>query len=372
MSPIFSRKIIVLRRHVSDRPCCLAISILGGRIIKRLPLVHAVAVDNLTKEALDALSRRSDVEAVADDMPIFAYPAKGTGVTWAREIPYTRDILEREAAEVPWGVRRIRAPEVWARSQGEGVKIAVVDTGIESNHPDLKGRVIGGYSAVGSSYEDENGHGTHVAGIVAAIGAPGGVYGVAPKAELFAVRVLDARGGGSLSDLIDGLDWTKGCGADIVNLSLGSPYDHPLLERAINALRQSGALIVAAAGNTGPELGTVGFPARYKGVMGVAASDRADKIAEFSSRGQGVDITAPGVGIRSTWIGGAYRTLSGTSMAAPHVAGATALLWKTAPFARSASTAILLTAKRLDCWPRSAQGRGLVQAEEAYVTARRL
>src|SRR5690606_26050352 len=118
--------------------------------------------------------------------------------------------------------------------------------------------------------------------------------------------------GGTLSDLIDGLSWTSGSGAHIVNMSLGSPLNHPLLERAIKALLQRGILVVAAVGNSGPELGSVGYPAKLEGVIGVAASDREDGIAPFSSRGEGVDVAAPGVGIRSTWIGGGYRTLSGT------------------------------------------------------------
>src|SRR5690606_13760420 len=201
------------------------------------------------------------------------------------------------------------------------------------------------------SYEDENGHGTHVAGIVAATGAPGGVFGVAPKAELLAVRVLDENGSGSLSDLIDGLSWTSGSGAHIVNLSLGSPLNNPLLERAIKALIQRGVLVVAAVGNSGPQIGSVGYPAKLEGVIGVGASDRDDGIATFSSRGCGVDLAAPGVGVRSTWIGGGYRTMSGTSMAAPHVAGVCALLWSRAQEARSARAAIMVTAERLGCWP---------------------
>ena len=374
VSSIYSRKIIVIRRNASDQACCLAVCVLGGMIVKRLPLVHAVAVAGLSREALETLARRPDVEEVADDIPIFAFsrPSSRASVARSTEIPVPPGLLERQAAEIPWGVRRIRAPEVWARSRGEGVKIAIVDTGIESTHPDLKDRVVDGYSAIGSSWEDENGHGTHVAGIVAAIGAPGGVYGVAPRAKLLAVRVLDERGSGTLSDLIDGLSWTSRSGADIVNMSLGSPMNHPLLERAIQALIRQGVLVVAAAGNSGPHIGSVGYPARLAGVIGVAASDREDNIPAFSSRGEGVDVAAPGVGIRSTWIGGEYRTLSGTSMAAPHVAGACALIWKETPRARETCAAILLSAERLACWPASAQGRGLVQAENAYAAARRL
>jgi len=374
VSRIAARKIIVIKRHCSVHSCCSAVTVLGGRVVKRLPLVHALTVENLTHEAIEALARRHDVEAVADDIPIFAFgvPARAKGAVWAQEIPYEPRDLSARVAEVPWGVRRIRAPEVWTKTRGEGVKVAVVDTGIESTHPDLVGRVVGGYSAVGSSFEDENGHGTHVAGIVAASGVPGGVFGVAPRAQLFAVRVLDAAGSGTLSDLIDGLSWTKRSGAHIVNLSLGSPSGHPLLERAIEALRASGMLVVAAAGNSGPELGTVGFPARYKGVIGVGASDPSDEIPAFSSRGAGVDVAAPGVAIRSTWIGGTYRTLTGTSMAAPHVAGASALLWSASPAARTACAALLLTAERLACCSEAAQGRGLVQVESAYTKAKLL
>src|SRR5690606_37466456 len=128
------------------------------------------------------------------------------------------------------------------------------------DHPDLRERIGGGYTALGKGFTDENGHGTHVAGTIAAAGVAGGVYGVAPRAELFPVRVLDESGSGSLSTLIDGLTWCVQAGIEIANISLGSPVGSTALERAVRRAAERGVLLVAAAGNSGPRDESLEYP----------------------------------------------------------------------------------------------------------------
>ncbi len=229
--------------------------------------------------------------------------------------------------ELTWGVMRVHAPAAWDVTEGAGVKVAVIDTGIDLTHPDLLGKVDGGYSAITKTespedYQDDNGHGTHVSGTIAALRDGKGVVGVAPKARLYAVKVLDADGSGNLSDVIDGIIWAAKNGMQVANMSLGAPVDSPAMHRAVQYATGMGMIIVAAAGNSG---GSVGFPGAYPEVITVSASDSQDHIASFSSRGPQVKFIAPGVDVVSDKLGGGFVSYSGTSMATPHVTGLAAL-----------------------------------------------
>jgi subtilisin family serine protease len=229
--------------------------------------------------------------------------------------------------EIPWGVNRVHAPAAWDVTQGQGVKVAVIDTGIDLHQQDLYGQVDGGYSAImqdekPADYQDDNGHGTHVSGIIAARQDGEGVVGVAPKARLYAVKVLGADGSGNLSDVIDGIIWATNHGMQVANMSLGAPIDSPAMHEAIQYAAGMGMVVVAAAGNSG---GAVGYPGAYPEVITVAASDSQDRVAPFSSRGPAVDFIAPGVDIVSDRLGGGVVSYSGTSMATPHVTGLAAL-----------------------------------------------
>lgn len=235
--------------------------------------------------------------------------------------------IAAQRKEETWGINRVHAPAAWPITEGKGVKVAIIDTGIDTAHPDLSGGVDGGYSAITKTenpadYQDDNGHGTHVAGTVAGKRDGKGVVGVAPKARLYAVKVLDADGSGNLSDVIDGIVWAAKNKMDIANMSLGAPVDSEAMHRAVRFARGSGVVIVAAAGNSGE---AVGFPGAYEETIAVAASDFTDKLAGFSSRGPEVDFIAPGVDVLSAKMGGGFASYSGTSMAAPHVAGLAAL-----------------------------------------------
>jgi subtilisin family serine protease len=236
--------------------------------------------------------------------------------------------VARPAADrspIPWGVKRVKAPAAWDTTEGAGVRVAVIDTGIDISHKALDGKIDGGFNAITDSeapgsYQDDNGHGTHVAGTIAANGPK--LKGVAPKARLYGVKVLDAEGSGSLSDVIKGIIWAANNGMQVANMSLGSPRPSETMQRALRYAKARGVVVVAAAGNSGA---AVGYPGAYPETIGVAASDWNDKIAAFSSRGPEVKFIAPGVAVLSSMLGGDYASLSGTSMACPHVAGLAAL-----------------------------------------------
>nr|WSZ11910.1 S8 family peptidase [Streptomyces canus] len=253
-----------------------------------------------------------------------------------------------KAREAGGGVAQIGAPAAWAAGyDGKGVKVAVLDTGVDTTHPDLASAVKASKDFTGTgSTDDRAGHGTHVAATLAGSGAgSGGRYkGVAPGAGILNAKVLDDSGEGSDSSVIAGLEWAAGQGARVANLSLGqadSPGEDPV-EAAVNALSKStGMLTVAAAGNEGPDAGTVDSPGAAESALTVGAVDGEDRLADFSSIGPTADsalkpdLTAPGVDIVSAraahgYMGDpaadGYVSMSGTSMATPHVAGAAAIL----------------------------------------------
>lgn len=276
--------------------------------------------------------------------------------------------LEAEAETIPWSISMISADKV--PSTGKGVKVAILDTGIDSSHPDLRGAVKGGYNAVGNSrsVRDRNGHGTHVAGIIASRKNRLGIRGIAPEVDLYAVKVLDDRGSGKVSDLIEGIEWAVQNKMDVINMSVGTKENNQTLREAVQNAARAGVIMVAAAGNNGPSPNTVLYPAKYAEVISVGAVSKDRKIADFSARGAEVDIVAPGKDIYSTWPGGGYKTLSGTSMAAPHVTGVVAQLLSGGAGKSTSSIRSYIdsAAERLPGVSRIDQGSGLVNAERAY------
>ena len=232
-----------------------------------------------------------------------------------------------------WGVSHIGAAVVHTSdNKGAGVKIAVIDSGIDSSHQDLDGNYMGGYDFVFNDTDpnDETSisHGTHVSGIIAAEENGIGVIGVAPEADIYAVRVLDGAGFGTLEWVIAGIEWAVDNGMNIANLSLEGPHFQSLHD-ACDAAYAEGVLLVAAGGNTNG--GAVKYPAAYSSVIAVTATDASDAKAYFSPVGPTLELAAPGTGIFSTVRGGGYDFLSGTSQAAPHVTGIAALFFTTNP-----------------------------------------
>ena len=228
---------------------------------------------------------------------------------------------------VPWGVERINADDAWPVASGLAVKVAILDSGIDIDHPDLDDNLAGCVNFIYSwrNCNDDNGHGTHVAGIIAAENNSFGVVGVAPQARIYALKVLDRRGNGYLSDIIEALDWAIVNKMDVINMSLGTGTNVVSFQEAIERAAATGIVQVAAAGNSGPAENTVIYPARYSEVIAVAATDSQNNVPSWSSRGLEITLAAPGESIYSTHLRGKYKTLSGTSMSAPHVAGVVAL-----------------------------------------------
>ncbi|HAT72602.1 MAG TPA: peptidase S8 [Elusimicrobia bacterium] len=226
--------------------------------------------------------------------------------------------------EIPWGVKRLNAAAAWDYTAGKDVKVAIVDTGMDFNHPDLAANYKGGYNAIISTATplDDHGHGTHVAGTIGAAQDHKGVVGVAPKAALYGVKVLDKRGSGQYSWIVAGIEWAIMNDMDVINMSLGGGSGTEAMKQIMIKANQAGVTVVCAAGN---DSGQVNYPARYPQAVAVSASDSSDKLASFSSKGPEIAVIAPGVDIYSTKLGGGYRLMSGTSMACPHVAGLAAL-----------------------------------------------
>lgn len=288
------------------------VAALGAARVKNLPLVNGAVVMLPANVPASAIARISGVKYVEPDARAYitAKPTK----------PALPQVL-------PWGIDRVNAEECMAVNTGDAVKVAIVDTGIDATHPDLAANIKGGMSAVAytTKYTDDNGHGSHVAGIVAALNNTIGVVGVGPDIDLYAVKVLNRKGSGYVSDIIEGLGWCEANGMDVVNMSLGTTADTQSFHDAVSALYASGTVIVAAAGNDG--IGSaVNYPAAYPEVIAVSATTQTDGLASFTCTGPQIELAAPGYSIYSTYKSGGYATLSGTSMASPHVAGVAALV----------------------------------------------
>ncbi|WP_199551558.1 S8 family serine peptidase [Streptomyces sp. N35] len=290
-------------------------------------------------------------------------------------------------ARLDVSVPQIGADKAWAAGyDGKGVKVAVLDTGVDETHQELVGQqIVEKNFSTSADAKDRQGHGTHVASTIAGKGVK--YKGVAPGAQLIDGKVLNDSGSGSESDIIEAIEWAAGEGADIVNMSLGgedSPGVDPL-EEAVNTYTAQGVLFAIAAGNEGPGAKTVGSPGAAEGALTVAAVDKSDKLADFSSRGPLVgdagikpDVSAPGVDITAASAPGnsiaaevgenppGYMTISGTSMATPHVAGAAALLKQQHPQWKAAELKGVLTASTKDVgYTAFEQGSGRIQPDKA-------
>jgi subtilisin len=233
---------------------------------------------------------------------------------------------------IPWGVNHIRAPEVWSLSTGKRIKIGVIDTGVDYSHPDLQRSVYGGINLVHRHLlpMDDNGHGTHIAGTIAAASQSSGIIGVAPHGAIYAVKAFDYNGSAFVSDIIQGIEWCVHYRMDIINMSFGMKNHSKALEAAVRNAVNSGKVVVASSGNNG-KINQLDYPARFPQTIAVGATTRNHKIAKFSNRGQRIDIYAPGEKIYSTWLHGKYNVMSGTSMATSHVSGVIALMLAAKP-----------------------------------------
>jgi len=332
-SEVRVRKIVVFKTDgINDQAKENIIGKSGGLKIKNLNLINGKAV-LLSQKAENQLEKNSNVLRIDDDIIIEALDKSitveavdkivnlGVSVKLGKTVPVVKQTL-------PWGIDKVDAEKVWNITTGDPIKVEVLDTGIEITHPDLKNNIKGGINTRenNANYNDDNGHGTHVAGIIAAENNTIGVVGIGPNIDLYAVKALSKYGSGYLSDIIEGLDWAIANGMQVVNMSIGTTVYNKSFEDAVKRVYAAGIIQVAAAGNSGSKDNTVNYPAKFAEVIAVSATDTKDKIAYFSSRGPEIDLAAPGYQIYSTYKGATYKTLSGTSMASPHVAGAAALV----------------------------------------------
>lgn len=311
------------------------------------------STDELTKQQVHRANKASVVGEIKDlgvqvlqipdgrvNETVLAY-ANNAAVEYAEP-----DYIARAFEVIPddtyfdqqWGIAQIMAPQAWDLDTGSSnTKIAILDTGIDQDHEDLTGKItINKNFSDSSTVDDEYGHGTHVAGIAAAVTDNGtGVAGVGYNCSLMNIKVLNDSGSGDYSWIASGITWAADNGAKVINMSLGGKLGSKTLQNAVNYAWNKGVVVVAAAGNNGNSRPS--YPAYYSNCIAVAASDINDAKASFSNYGDWVDVAAPGVNIYSTLPNHAnaigmedYGSLSGTSMSTPYVAGLAALIWTSA------------------------------------------
>jgi subtilisin len=387
---IVTFKSINLKNPVNYLTVSSLLTALGSSVVHDLLFINALAIKlpvDLIAEVLESLDSIDEIEVVDDLISLVDRTCPTTALQLVPEV-------------YPWGLQQINVPaahEQWPELQGSGVKVAILDTGIDQTHlvlGEFSKRGAGGYNALagGGSYADDNGHGTHMAGIIAAAMNGLGITGAAPKAKLVGVKVLDKSGAGYLSDVVNGLEWVHNSGIRLVNISLGFAVDSKPLQQAIQSLHSKGVIMVASAGNRcaadpgqedgggadcrgGPAavcdapLTSVLYPAAYDEVIAVAASDMDDRITDYSLPGSQVDVAAPGGTsgsgrILSTDTVGGYGLGYGTSQAAAHVTGAIALALQQKPGMSFKEVRSLLqsTAKNLGD-PKEQQGAGRIDVE---------
>ena len=308
--------------------------------------------------------------------------------TWRKlagnpDVAYAEPNYKVKAQRIPndpyyafqWGVRAISADKAWEKVnpvRRANVTIAIVDSGVNANHPELRDHLTAGYNFVANNQDtsDKFGHGTHVAGIAAAATGNGaGIAGVAGGSRIMPVKVLDDEGNGSDADIIRGIKYAVDHGAQVINLSLGGPDPSAGIQDAVDYAVDRGVSVVAAAGN---ESGPIDMPGNCRGVISVGAVDPNEQSASYSNFGPRLDVVAPGTGILSTYLGNgnssSFTYLSGTSMAAPFVTGVVALLKAAAPDLAPAAVTEILHKSATDLGPAGFDehyGYGLINAAKA-------
>lgn len=334
-----------------------------AEVIHEYDAIHAVTI-TLPPKFLSALEQEEKVKSVEEDQ-----------------------LVQLEGQTANWGYSSLNIANRFPTTlSGKGVKIAIIDSGIDKNHPDLK--VAGGACVLdlvtsdtecSGTYDDDNGHGTHIAGIIGAQDNDIGVIGVAPGASLYAVKALDDEGFGTTSSILAGLDWSIKHGMDIVNLSLTTSKNDPALREMINKVYNAGLLIIAAAGNEDHETGredNVLYPAKYDQVIAVSALGKDNRLIEASSIGKEIELTAPGGNIFSTvpiefdtyGAKDGYSSMSGTSMASPFVVGMAALYMEKYPALTHEEIRELLQTNALDLGEAGRDtyfGYGLIQIDQS-------
>ena len=288
----------------------------GGRVKRSHKMINAIS-GQLPEEEIEKLKKDPTVAYIEADAVVGI--AEPIAVTTALTQEYNDS----------WGVTKIGGnAAVSAGITGAGIKVAILDSGIDYNHPDLKDNYKGGYNfAYDNNDPFDDGyisHGTHIAGIIGARKNGTGAVGVAPEVSLYAVKVLGGMVMGDLSDILAGMEWAITNKMDIINMSIGAPIDSAAFKDACDRAYQAGIIVVAASGNT--HSNSIEFPAAYDSVISVSATNQDDTFATFSNYAPKNELAAPGVSINSTMRGGGYGIMNGTSQATAHVSGAAAIL----------------------------------------------
>jgi subtilisin len=346
-----NRVIIRFKDAAIHSECCHHLASQQNRF-KRIDLLHGIAC-RLVESDMVKLKSSGSILSIENDIQVKIH----------QESPELTQVL-------PWGIRRVGVPQLPSNLQkGTGVRVGVIDTGIDVNHPDLAGNYAGGINLVSSTSfpNDDNGHGTHVSGTIAAVNNSRGVVGIASQARLYAIKAFDREGNSSISDIVRGIEWAIRQNIQVLNLSFGSSEPSEALRSALAQAYRAGIVLVASAGNDGTG-NSINYPARYAGVLAVGATTEGSRIASFSSRGRQLDVVAPGEDILSTGLRGTYERLSGTSMSSPHVAGVAALIVSQYPSLtpRQVNSIIRRTSIRLRGYSSSSQGSGLVNAVRIF------
>jgi subtilisin family serine protease len=316
-----------------------------------------VRTDDGSLEVATAADHETLTEQTAGESVVAVDAARKT---YAMALPANADA----GRDLQWGLNRLQAEDLWQRSIGNGITVAVLDTGVKASHPDLKGKVAKGYDAIASkpgARFDDNGHGTFLAGIIVGKHNGSGVAGIAPGARILPVKVLNSDGVGDSDDIARGIIWAVDNGADVINMSFGADSTNKVEAAAIDYARGSGVTLIAAAGNEG--FREVMYPAAYPGVVGVGATDPQNQRASFSNRGGHVDVVAPGQGILSTFTDIPYTWTSGTSMSTAYVSGIAALAMSYSPGAGGEPLGQQISASATDlgaAGPDADFGSGLV------------
>jgi subtilisin family serine protease len=309
----------------------------GTLQIKTTPVIGEVYIDG-GPQGSAPVTKVVDIGSYTisfGEVPDYITPLSQTVDVYEGQTTFVEGVYEAvppppPPSDIPWGIDRIDADLAWDTSTGINVQVAILDTGIDKDHPELQDNILAGISFVWywlgrplwkpNAWDDDMGHGTWCAGIV---------EDIAPDVDLVAVKVMDAMGYGYTSDVIAGIDWCMDNVIDVISMSFVDPAYSNAFHNICNEAYVQGIVLVGASGNSGdgnPATNDVMYPAKYDAVIAVAGIDQNDVVTSFSSDGAEVEITAPAVNINSTWIGGGYAVHDGTSGSCPHVSGTVALL----------------------------------------------
>ncbi|WP_102262833.1 S8 family peptidase [Mesobacillus jeotgali] len=333
-----------------------------GWVIKHLNSIYIFRSTVMeTPEMIEYFNQRKNIEY---SEPNF--------ILMQNEVNGPNDLLYQE--DYQWNLPVIGTEQGWKVTRGtEDIEIAIVDTGIDLDHPDLRNRLVKGYNVINEKAEpdDDNGHGTHVAGIIASeTNNNEGVAGMTWFSKIMPIKAMGAKGYGTTFDIAKGIVWAVDHGADVINLSLGNYQPSNVLEEAVRYAFEKDVVMVSAAGNDGSDQPT--YPSAYPEVLSVAAVDYKGNRASFSNYGDYIDIAAPGVYIPSTYFNKQYAALSGTSMAAPHVAGLAALIKSANPELKSSQVIKIIKNSAIDLGEQGKDidfGNGLIDVNSALQEA---